>query len=108
MDTLYDADYLKFLKFFAIGCEVSSKVPFEVRPVAHLIQNLPEKLQKILQPPHLREQITKNCVCTHQFWIEVEQINYQSHISGKKCTTIHSFHASESKHGINGIVSDSN
>ena len=80
MDTLFHADYL--LKFFAVGSEVSAKFPFEIRPIKHLIEHLPQHLQHAIRPPHSRGMV--NCLCPHRFWINIEQLDYETHVSDGK------------------------
>ena len=80
MDTLFHADYI--LKFLVIGSEVSAKFPYEVRPVKHLIEHLPQHLQHAIRPPHTRETI--KCLCPHRVWIDIKQLDYESHVSDGK------------------------
>ena len=82
MDTLFQADYL--LKFFSTGTEVSSNPPFPLRPTEQgLTKSLPEDLQKILRPTHLRG---TTHISQHRSWIEVEEIQYGEEISEEVAT----------------------
>lgn len=82
METLFYADYI--MKFLAVGSEVSANFPFNIQPISQLIQYLPKKLQHSLRSVPLRELQENQCICSHRFWIEVKQLDYQSWISDAK------------------------
>ena len=82
MDALFQADYL--LKFFTTGAEVSSQPPFPLKPTEQgLLKSLPEDVQHILRPTHLRgsSRFTQN-----RSWIEVEEIQYGEEITEEIAT----------------------
>ena len=107
MDTLLQADYL--LKFLSTGTEVSSNPPFRLRSVQeNLIKDLPEYLQHILQPPHLRgySEMTQ-----HRSWIEAEEILFDDEISQEQISYfIHKVklvvHSRPLVRGVNGQCYD--
>jgi hypothetical protein len=68
LHTLLTTDYL--LKFFTVGQEVQLEAPFNMRPIDHLVKDLPEYLKKIIEDFHAANRSPD----IHRFWIEAEEI----------------------------------
>ena len=68
-NTMLLTDYV--LKFLTTNQEVQGQYPFDQRPVASMIQHLPEYLRQIIDDFHSEQRVG----ALHRFWIEAEEID---------------------------------
>ena len=69
LHTMLLTDYL--LKFLTVGQEVQRRDPYELRSLAHITQQLPEHLKKVIDDFHA----SAHQASLHRFWIESEEVD---------------------------------